>query len=182
MTENSSKSKKPDMDSTIDNDIENLKEAIDKEKAESEKNLIGWKRTQADLENLKKRFEQEKTDIITYGNTSLLKKMLPIIDDMDRAFSSVPEDIAGNPWVKGIELVRQNIDNMLKSEHIQVIETVGKQFDPKFHDAFCQENGPEGIIVTEIEKGYTYKGEVLRAAKVTVGNGASDSELQCNDN
>jgi molecular chaperone GrpE len=70
----------------------------------------------------------------------------------------------------------------LKSENIQVIETVGKQFDPKFHDALCQENGPEGIIVTEIEKGYTYKGEVLRAAKVTVGNGTGDSELQCNDN
>ncbi len=92
MTENSSKSKK----------------------AESEKNLLGWKRTQADLENLKKRFELEKTDIITYSNSSLLKKMLPIIDDMDRAFSSLPEDIADNPWVKGIELVRQNIDNMLK--------------------------------------------------------------------
>ncbi len=156
-------------------DIQALTKAFEEAKAEIEKNLLGWKRTQADLENLKKRSDQERSDIIAFGNSTLFKKLLPVIDDLDRAFGSLPSDIADNTWVKGIELIHQKLQNLLQSEGIKVIETAGKPFDPKLHDAYCQVNGPEGIVISEIEKGYIYKGDVLRAAKVTVGNGTENN-------
>jgi len=181
LTKDDSRPNEPNPVQATDANIKELQELIDREKEEAEKNLLGWKRTQADLENIKKRFEQEKKGIILSGNSYLLKKLLPIIDDMDRAFESMPGDISDTPWVQGMELIHQKLQAMLSAEGIKPIESVGKHFDPKMHDAYCQQNGPEGIVVTEIEKGYTYKGEVLRAAKVTVGNGTEDTELKCND-
>jgi len=164
---------------SAETDTQTLNKIIEEAKAESEKNLAGWKRTQADLENLKKRFEQERSDIIAFGNSSLWKKLLPVIDDFDRAFGSLPPDIADNTWAKGIELIYQKLQGVMAAEGLRMIETTGKHFDPKLHDAYCQQEGPEGIVITEVEKGYLYKGEVLRPAKVTVGNGIENSGLKC---
>jgi len=172
----------PKAESSAGMDIQALNKAVEQEKAEAEKNLLGWKRTQADLENLKKRFEQERSDIIAFGNSSLLKKLLPVTDDLDRAFGALPPDSAENIWVKGIGLVHQKLQNLLQSEGINAIETTGKPFDPKLHEAYGQQNGTEGMVIAEIEKGYMYKGEVLRAAKVTVGNGMEETDPKCDTN
>jgi molecular chaperone GrpE len=152
-------------------DIAALKQSLTEEKAKAEKHLAGWQRAEADLSNLKKRFDQERSEIITFGNSILLKKLIPVLDDLERAFAMLPPKFAGNNWVNGLDLVYKKLQDILKSEEVTEIEAVGKPFDPSQHDASSAENGPEGVVISVVQKGYIHKGKVLRAAMVTVGNG-----------
>ena len=160
-------------------DLEALKNTLIEEQEKSEKHLANWQRSEADFSNYRKRAEQERNDAITFGNSALIKRLLPVIDDMDRAFAALPPKLATNNWVKGIDLVYRKLHDFLQSEEVTAIEAIGKPFDPNLHDAYCQQNGPEGVIVAEAEKGYMYKDKILRASKVMVGNGTEESNITC---
>ena len=140
-------------------------------KSEAETYLDNWKRTQADFLNYKRRCEQEKEDTIKFGNTTLLLALLPVLDDLQRALDSVPDDIDDIQWVEGIRLIERKFNSCLESQGVKVIKTEGEAFDPNIHEAALHVDGEDGMIVNELQKGYKLRDRIIRPAMVAVGNG-----------
>ncbi len=152
-------------------DTETLNTSLAEEKGRAENYLANWQRTQADFINYKRRSEQEKGEIIRFANATLMLNLLPAIDDLERALTSVPPDVAELSWVDGIRLIGRKLKTALESQGLTPIEALGKPFDTKFHEAVRQDEGQEGIIMEEVEKGYQLQDRIIRASKVVVGNG-----------
>jgi molecular chaperone GrpE len=153
-------------------DIESLQKALAEEKEKSEKYLANWQRAQADFINYKRRNEQERAEVVNYANSTLILNMLPVLDDLERALASVPEEFAESPWVDGIRHIYRKLQAILEAQGISVIEAEGKAFDPHFHEAVMAVEGEEGKVVEEISKGYKLRDRVIRPTKVKVGRGS----------
>ncbi len=152
-------------------DVESLKEALAQARQEAEKNLESWQRVQADFINYKRRSQQEKEEIGQYSQSLLLCSLLPVLDDIERALSSLPRELAKTPWVEGIRLIERKYHSILESQGVKTIKAKGKAFDPNLHEAAMSIKGKEGIIVKELLKGYKLGDRVIRPAKVAVGSG-----------
>ncbi|QUY65180.1 nucleotide exchange factor GrpE [Helcococcus kunzii] len=128
-------------------------------------------RLQADFSNYKRRVEKEKADIHKYAAESIITKLLPVLDNFDRAFKEVQEEDKDDAFTKGIELIRQDLDKILVQEGLEVIESDNQKFDANLHHAvFMEENDEvesEHIIET-FQKGYKLKDKVIRPAMVKV--------------
>lgn len=157
---------------TGESEVEMLKKSLEAEKAKAEEYLAGWKRDRADFINSKRRFEQEKEETIKYANSGLILKVLPIMDDFERALGNIPAGEAD--WLEGIKLVERNLRNLLQSQGLTEIKAVGEKFDPSLHDAVMQAEGDEGVIVSELGKGYKLADRVIRPSKVVVGSGKAE--------
>jgi len=157
-------------------DIELLKQALTEEREKSAANLAGWQRTQADLMNYKRRAEQEKEEIGRFGNTAMMLSLLPIMDDLERALISIPDDLAKHSWVDGIRLIERKLQANLEVQGLSQVKALGEPFDPNFHEAMMQGKGKEGTVVEEIEKGYKLNNRLIRPSKVVVGNGEEKEE------
>lgn len=155
-------------------DIEALKQALAEEKEKAEGYLANWQRAEADLINYKKRSEQEKEEISKFSTSMLMLKILPILDDLERAFASSPPRLAKLGWVDGIRLIDRKLRTTLETEGLSVINALGEQFDPHLHEAIRQDKGKEGIIVEEVQKGYKFQDKVIRPSKVVVGSGEAE--------
>ena len=125
-------------------------EELAAEKTRAEEYLANWQRTQADFLNYKRRAEQERLDFNSYANANLLCGILPVLDDLERAISSIPEEIAEDDWVEGVRLVERKFKTSLEGQGVKAINALGEPFDPNLHEAIRQEKGEEGIIVEEI--------------------------------
>ena len=145
-------------------------------KAKVEANLAGWQRAQADFANYKKRSEQEKEEIIKFANSALLMKILPIMDDFERAVGSLPDDIRTHSWIDGMKHIERKLRSTLESQGLSPIKAVGEPFDPRVHEAVRQDKGPEGIIIGEAVKGYKFLDRIVRPSQVVVGNGEPDTD------
>ncbi len=132
--------------------------------------LVNWQRTQADFENYKKRAQQERRESMDLANSTLVAKLLSALDDLERAFSRPAAEMKTASWATGARLSFQKLKNALDSEGLQQIDAVGQAFDPRFHQAVMQRPGDEGIVLEEIQKGYTMNGRVLRPSMVVVGS------------
>ena len=152
-------------------EVESLKKELEEQKAKAEANLAGWQRAQADLANYKRRSEQEKEESIKFANANLVLKLLPILDDFERAVAHLPDDLADNPWIEGAKLIERKLKSCLESSGLSPIESVGEPFDPRLHEAIRQVPGADGIVVSEAQKGYRFLDRVIRPSKVAVGNG-----------
>lgn len=161
---------------TEEEDIDLLKKALAEEREKSAANYAGWQRAQADLINYKRRAEQEKEDVARYGNTCLIMGILPVIDDLERALGSVPENIAGNEWVEGIRLIERKLKSNMEAQGLSPIKAVGEPFDPNYHEAVMQGKGEDGMVIDEVEKGYMLKDRLIRPSKVIVGGGEEKEE------
>lgn len=128
-------------------------------------------RSQADLQNAKERMEREKQNIRQYALESTIMKLLPTIDNFQRAFAHLPEDLQSNEWVKGVESVEREMMTMLTEAGLAKIETLGQPIDPELHETLQAVPGAADTVIGELEAGYTLHGKVLRPAKVQVGNG-----------
>ncbi len=129
-------------------------------------------RKQADLDNFRRISRMKEEEIRTYGLFNFLEKLLPVLDNMERALVTARED-EGVPesHLKGLLMIRKQLLQLLEQEGVVEIEAVGKQFDPHYHDAVMQTaagGGDPGSVVEELQKGYLYKDRVLRHAKVKV--------------
>ena len=127
-------------------------------------------RAQADLVNYRRRAEEEKEEIQRSAKSALLMKTLSTVDDLDRAIAMIPTDESAG-WGEGIELVRRNVVNMLDTEGVTKVESLGKPYDPSYAEALLfreTEDGDEGTVVEVFREGYMYKDRVLRAAQVVV--------------
>ena len=152
-------------------DIETLQQVIAEEKEKAERYLANWQRSQADFDNYKKRSEQEKREFFEFANSALISNLLTVLDDLERAFASVPAELDESNWTEGIKLIYNKFKTTLETQGLTEIEARGEPFDPRLHEAVMQQEGKEGMVIEEIQKGYKFKEKVIRPSLVTVGNG-----------
>jgi len=158
-------------------DVESLEQALAEEKKRAEDYLANWQRAQADFINYKRCTEQERQDLNRFANANLILSLLPILDDLERALSSMPPArTAKHSWLDGVRLVERKFKSSLEAQGLTPIKAVGEPFDPNFHEALRQDKGKEGIVVEEFQKGYMLGDRVLRPAKVVVGNGEEEEK------
>lgn len=161
-------------------DIEALKQSRDEEKAKAEGYLANWQRAQADFINYKRRSEQEKEEAAKFASSILMLNLLPILDDLERAFTSIPPHLAKLTWVDGIRLIERKLRASLEAQGLSPIKALGEPFDPKFHEAAMHGKGKVGIVIEELQKGYKLQDRVIRPAMVVVGNGEEAEEKEEN--
>ena len=127
-------------------------------------------RLAADFANYRRRNESERADFVRFAKADLITRLLEVLDDYDRALGTVPEDARSQPWVEGMWLVERKLRDMLMSEGLEPIETVGQPFDPYIHEsiAHVDADAPEETVVDEVRKGYRLHDRVIRPALVTV--------------
>lgn len=154
--------------------IENLERQLKECQIQCDNYLDQWRRTAAEFANYKKRVEREYAEATKYCNAALIARLLPVLDDLDRAFSNLPEELKGSPWIEGMMLVQRKFHSIIEQEGVQEIETEGQIFDPNLHEAVTHEPSdtvPEGHVLGEVEKGYRLNDRILRPAKVRVSAG-----------
>ena len=127
----------------------------------------------AEMENLKKRQAREKSDWVKYGNTKILENLVEVMDNFDRTLEAIQddEDEKTKNIKVGIDMVKKQFDQILTNNGLTTVETVGKPFDPNFHEALMTEESKEiksGDIIKEFQKGYVLNGRLLRPSKVIV--------------
>jgi len=159
-------------------DVETLKQALVEEKSKAEANLANWQRSQADFINYKRRSEQEKEEISKFATSVLMLGLLPILDDLERAFDSIPPHLAKLTWVDGIRLIERKLQASLEAQGLSTIKATGEPFDPNLHEAAMYRKGEEGIVIEELQKGYKLHDRVIRPSMVVVGNGEKEEEKE----
>ncbi|MFL6516357.1 MAG: nucleotide exchange factor GrpE [Chthoniobacterales bacterium] len=131
-------------------------------------------RTQADFENYKKRCAREKEDAVKYANSSLLERLLPVIDNFELGLSAARSEGEKSPVYAGMSLVFKQINDFLTDNGLNPIDAVGQRFDPNLHDALAHEPSdkvPENHIVRQTRRGYRFKDRLLRPSSVVVSSG-----------
>jgi molecular chaperone GrpE len=149
-------------------ELQELSQKLADAEAKSAENLDGWQRTLAEFQNYKKRIEREREADQAARKGDLLRKVLPILDDLQRALQNRPTQDA---WTDGIELIERKLEAILEAEGLTRIEAEGALFDPNFHEAISNEpvDGAEsGRIVGVVQNGYMLGDRVIRPAQVRV--------------
>ena len=128
------------------------------------------KRTMAEFDNFRKRTEKEKSAMYEIGAKDIIEKILPVVDNFERGLAQAPED---DPFAEGMQKIYKQFTTTMEGMGVEPIEAVGKEFNPDFHNAVMHvedESVGENIVVEELQKGYTYKGFVVRHSMVKVAN------------
>jgi len=152
-------------------EVEALEEELAGARAEADEYLDGWRRSQAEFSNYKKRQRAEQAKIRELANANLLRKLLPILDDFERAMATMPEGIMHLSWSQGLLMIERKLEAVLETEGVEPIDAEGEMFDPNYHEAVTHEEMPgyeEGQIIGEVQKGYILSDRVLRPALVRV--------------
>ncbi|MCM1262365.1 MAG: nucleotide exchange factor GrpE [Butyrivibrio sp.] len=159
---------------------ESKKEKKKKEKADKKQDVLKEKieeledrarRQMAEFDNFRKRTEKEKSAMFETGAKSVIEKILPIVDNFERGLAAVPEDEKGGAFAQGMEMIYKQLMTELESIDVKPIEAVGQEFNPEFHNAVMQVESEEyeaGTVAQELQKGYTYRGSVVRHSMVAV--------------
>lgn len=129
----------------------------------------------AEVENMRKRFEREKESLLKFGNEKVLSSLLGVIDNFDLTVNALKNDNDDKVQniVKGIDMIRAQFLDVLKQNGLSEVESLGKTFDPNFHEAVAQapaEGKRDQEIITEYQRGFILNGRLLRASKVVVAN------------
>jgi len=128
-------------------------------------------RFQADIDNIKRRLDREKTEFIKFSNTQIIAELIPFVDDFKRAFATTDSTKEFNVLHKGVEMILKHLLDLLKKKGVVAMEPLGKPFDPLYHEAIMQiesDEHPENTVIEEFEQGYLLNDRVLRTAKVKV--------------
>ena len=128
-------------------------------------------RTLAEYENFRKRSEKEKAQMFELGAKSIIEQLLPVVDNFERALEHIPEEEKENSFAKGVEGIYKQIQKMFSDCDIQAIEAVGQKFNPALHNAVMTEeegDAEEDTVTADLQKGYTYRGNVVRHSMVKV--------------
>ena len=130
-------------------------------------------RQMAEFDNFRKRTEKEKSAMYEIGAKDIIEKLLPVVDNFERGFSTVTEEDKEDAFVTGMEMVYKQLMTMLETVGVKPIEAVGQEFNPDLHNAVMHvedETVGDNIIVEEFQKGYTYRDSVVRYSMVKVAN------------
>lgn len=148
-----------------------VEEKLELALAESARNMDNFLRAQAELSNARKRYEKQRQMSYTNAQAELIGKLVPVLDDFERAIVNVPDSIREDQWFSGIELVARKLTTILDNMNVTLIEAVGQPFDPNIHEALGQEPSDEhdsGIVTREMLKGYQIGTRVIRPSLVYV--------------
>ncbi|MCI6920796.1 MAG: nucleotide exchange factor GrpE [Lachnospiraceae bacterium] len=129
------------------------------------------KRQMAEFDNFRKRTDKEKNAMFETGAKSVIEKILPVVDNFERGLASIPEEEKGSPFAEGMEMIYKQLIGELEKMEVKPIPAVGEEFDPNLHNAVMQVESDEyesGVIAQELQKGYTYRGSVVRHSMVAV--------------
>ena len=153
-----------------DRKMQALREELKEEKEKSGKYYAHIQALQADFENYRRFYDKEKRDILDNANVSVIRKLLDVLDDLERAVSSMENDSDR----KGVELVYRNFFKILEDMGLKIIESVGKKSDPYYHEVLVKEKSDleEGTIIEELQKGYLLNSIVIRHSKVKISGGS----------
>jgi len=149
--------------------LEQLEEQIRLKDEEILKQKDTFLREKAELDNFKKRLTKEKEDFIQFANERLLKELLQIEDNLERAM--VASNATLESLKEGVEMIQKQFKDFLKNQKVEAIEAFGKPFDPNLHEVLNQqesEEHEENTVIEEYSKGFTLNGRILRSAKVVI--------------
>lgn len=161
------KTSKPTSPETAE-DIEALKAQLSETQAKQQEYLDALLRERADFTNFRRRMESEKSQTWSQASAETFKKILPVLDDLERAMANRP---AENSWADGIEMIMRKFQSILEKEDITRIAAEGQPFDPNLHEAIMQEDAPgheSGTVTAVLQQGYMHRDQVLRPAMVKV--------------
>jgi molecular chaperone GrpE len=130
-------------------------------------------RSQADFENYKKRAAREKEDAVKYANSSLLQRLVSILDNFELGLAAAKTESEHSPIYSGMVLVQKQLNDLLEENGLQAIEAEDKKFDPNLHEAIAHEpsESAEGTAIRQARRGYRFKDRLLRPARVVVSSG-----------
>jgi molecular chaperone GrpE len=155
----------------VTGELEDLMVRLQEAEKKAAENYDKYVRAAAELDNYRKRAVREKSDAIQYGNETLLRDILPLVDGMDRALEQACNSNDFAAFKKGLEMLKGQLLGCLQKHGVESIDTAGKEFDPHVHEAMMQVMSAEhedSKVVDEFERGYLLKGRLLRPAKVSV--------------
>ena len=154
-----------------EDEIVKLKKQLEEERERAEQYLNQLKYLQADFDNYCKQSKKWTEETIKFANELLITKLLKVIDTLELAIKSAREAADREALIKGVEITLKSFENILKEEGLEKIESLGKKFDPTFHQAVEQvitNDPPDDIVIEELRKGYIFKGKVIRPSMVKV--------------
>jgi molecular chaperone GrpE len=141
--------------------------------AKANEYLEGWQRTRAEFANYKKRTDKEMRESHQRGTHDALAKILPLLDDFERALGNLPDELKDHAWVSGVTMLQRKFEKLLQEYNVEVIDPVGESFDPNKHEAIGMEPSDEhesGHVTVTLQKGYASGERVLRPALVKVAS------------
>jgi molecular chaperone GrpE len=152
--------------------IEALQKQLDEANAKATENLAGWQRERAEFSNYKKRQDQQMADLRAFSTVNLIKRLLPIQDDFERAQKTLPEGISHMTWIEGVMLIQRKLQMLLESEGVKTIEVKpNDEFDPNLHEAISHDDADgidSGHVIEMLQTGYKIGERVIRPALVRV--------------
>jgi molecular chaperone GrpE len=152
-------------------EIQRLREALETKTREADEHRDRYLRSAAEFDNARKRAAREREDYTRYANESLLRELLPVLDNFDRALQAARGEAGAETVTAGVELIQRELLRVLEKFGVAPFASVGQPFDPERHEAIARvpaEGQPEGTVMNETARGYTLNGRVLRPAMVTV--------------
>ena len=141
-------------------------------------------RLAAEFDNYKRLIQRDQRDQIRFGNEPLLKELLPVVDNLERAIKSSREGGGSEVLIQGVDLTLKQLTGALTRFHVIPVETVGRPFDPATHQAvisIASETVPNQYVVNELQRGYLLHDRILRAAMVSVSAGQTDGAPETDD-
>jgi molecular chaperone GrpE len=164
--------------------FQELKDRLQKAEEDAKQNYDRFLRASAELENYKKRTARETENFKKFANETLLKDLLPVVDNLERAIvSSEDADNKDNPILEGIHLTLKEILRVLNRSGVKPVEALEKPFDPCFHEAMMQketDEHPDNTVIQEYQKGYLLHDRLLRPAMVVVSKANNEASEQKN--
>lgn len=152
-------------------EIDHLKLQLEEARQKADENYSGWQRALADFANLKRRVEREQAQANQAAASSIIKRYLDVVDDLDRALKNRPQEGDGANWANGVDLIYRKLMGILDAEGVKPIQAEGQDFDPNMHEAISMEESsahPSGQVIGIVQQGYTLGERVLRPARVRV--------------
>jgi len=172
---------------------EELVEKIQELQKESQRNYDLYLRSQAEMENMKKRNRKDKEDWLKFASETLIKEMLPVLDNLEKALSHSNNENTVHALKEGIHLTLKGLKDSLSKSGLEEVKALGESFDPCFHEAVSEMDDPKakpGIVITELQKGYVLNSRLIRPAMVVVNRKKAgqqadqdkNSERECDRN
>jgi molecular chaperone GrpE len=155
-----------------------LLEKINEIQEESQKNHDLYLRSEAEIENVKKRNKKDKEEWVKYANESLIKEILPVVDNLEMAISHSQDENSVEALREGVELTLKGLRDTLEKSGLEVVKAEGEPFDPNYHHAVSEqadEKVETGRILQELQRGYTLNKRLIRPAMVIVSKGSADN-------
>ena len=150
---------------------EDLIDRLNETQASADQNYELYLRSQAEIENLKKRFQKDKSDLVKFSNESLIKQLLGVIDNLEKAISATEDENPIDALKQGIELTLKGLMDTLEKSGLSEVEANGVAFDPNFHEAISEmqdDQAEPGTVIQVLQKGYVLNDRLIRPAMVIV--------------